>query len=90
MLLTSVSGEYGQILIHGVRTELLKAQARELGIPLQIIEMRDTPSMEAYAYQMKERFVEMEKQGVTHIIYGDIFLEDLRLYRETLLSGTSI
>lgn len=81
-LLTSVNEHYGRVSMHGVRTELLTAQADRLGVPVHRLNLPGDVSMDVYNARMQETLQLFQEQGVTHSIFGDIFLEDLRLYRE--------
>ena len=85
-LLTSVSQEFQRISMHGVRTELLEQQAQSIGIPLEIMQIPEMPTMEVYEDVMNKTLSKLKKEGVTHSIFGDIFLEDLRKYREEQLA----
>lgn len=85
-LLTSISQKYQRISMHGVRVELLEVQARSLGIPLVKMEIPDMPSMEVYENTMRETLMKLKEEGATTSIFGDIFLEDLRNYRENKLA----
>mgnify|MGYP003675908648 CR=1 FL=1 len=85
-LLTSISQKYQRISMHGVRSELLEMQAKNIGIPLVKMEIPDMPSMEVYEKTMRETLSELKREGITASIFGDIFLEDLRTYRETKLA----
>ncbi|WP_395045836.1 diphthine--ammonia ligase [Flavobacterium sp.] len=85
-LLTSVNKKYNRISMHGVRTELLEQQAESIGSPLHIMEIPEMPSMEDYEEVMRETLTKFKEKGVTHSIFGDIFLEDLRKYREEKLA----
>ena len=85
-LLTSVNKKYNRISMHGVRTELLEQQAKSIGLPLHIMEIPEMPSMEDYEKVMQETLTKFKEKGVTHSIFGDIFLEDLRKYREEKLA----
>lgn len=89
-LLTSVNDAYGRVSMHGVRTELMVAQADRLGIPLRLLRLAGNVSMEAYDARMQQELLELTQQGNTHSIFGDIFLEDLRIYRETQLQRVSL
>ncbi|KPH12249.1 diphthine--ammonia ligase [Chryseobacterium sp. ERMR1:04] len=84
-LLTSVNEEFQRISMHGVHIDLLQQQASSLGIPLKIMQIPKEPSMEQYREIMNKTMTEIQSQGVTHSIFGDIFLEDLRKYREEQL-----
>ncbi|MGI8547416.1 MAG: diphthine--ammonia ligase [Gemmatimonadaceae bacterium] len=81
-LLTTVNARHDRVSMHGVRTELLGAQARSLRIPLVKVLTPDTPTMEAYEHAMGEALEQLRQEGATATIFGDIFLEDLRAYRE--------
>ncbi|MCR4029436.1 MULTISPECIES: diphthine--ammonia ligase [Flavobacterium] len=85
-LLTSVNEKYQRISMHGIRVELLQAQAESIAIPLKIMEIPEMPSMEVYEDVMTKTLSELKSNGITHSVFGDIFLEDLRLYRENQLA----
>lgn len=85
-LLTSVNQQLQRISMHGVRVELLEQQAKSLGLPLEIMQIPEIPTMEAYENVMNETLTKLKNQGVTHSIFGDILLEDLRKYREDQLA----
>lgn len=85
-LLTSVNEHYERISMHGVRKELLIQQAQSIGLPLEIMCIPEMPSMEIYEEIMTTTLVNLKQQGITHSIFGDIFLEDLRQYREDKLA----
>ncbi|MGE6352900.1 diphthine--ammonia ligase [Flavobacterium sp. NPDC079362] len=88
-LLTSVNQEFQRISMHGVRIELLEAQAKSIGLPLKILQIPEMPTMEVYENVMTETLIELKNQGITHSVFGDIFLEDLRKYREDQLAKIS-
>ncbi|MVM40246.1 diphthine--ammonia ligase [Spirosoma sp. HMF3257] len=89
-LLTSINDQHGRISMHGVRTDLLIAQADRLGLPLQLLRLAGDVSMETYNAQMQETLQLVREQGITHSIFGDIFLEDLRQYRESQLKRVNL
>lgn len=89
-LLTSVNEQFGRVSMHGVRTELLNAQANRLQLPLQTLQLPGDVSMESYDVRMHTLLQTLQQQGVTHSIFGDIFLEDLRQYRETQLQRANL
>ena len=89
-LLTSVNEHYGRVSMHGVRMELMEAQAECLQLPIQMMRLAGDVSMETYNAQMEKLLQEFARQGVTHSIFGDIFLEDLRQYRETQLQRVNL
>lgn len=84
-LLTSVNSEFQRVSMHGVRVELLQKQAENLNLPLQIVEFSESPTMEEYEATMQKTLEKLRENGNTHSIFGDIFLEDLRKYREDKL-----
>jgi uncharacterized protein (TIGR00290 family) len=84
-LLTNVNAAYNQISMHGVRRELLEAQAIAAGIPLTTIELPEQPDMLVYETLLNTKLKELKAEGFTHTIFGDIFLQDLRRYREDKL-----
>lgn len=86
-LLTSINEEFQRISMHGVPVSLLEKQAESLGIPLIKMELPKEPSMEEYQEIMNKTMAEIQSQGITHSVFGDIFLEDLRKYREDQLNA---
>lgn len=86
-LLTSINKEFGRISMHGVRASLLEKQAESLEFPLIKMELPKEPSMEEYREIMAQTMNAIQSQGVTHSVFGDIFLEDLRKYRENQLES---
>lgn len=88
-LLTTVNKNFKRILMHGIREELLDLQAASVGIPL-IKVMMDEGTNTEYEQQMEKALSELKKEGIQHVIYGDIFLEDLRAYREQTLSKSGM
>jgi uncharacterized protein (TIGR00290 family) len=85
-LFTTINASFDRISQHGVRSQLLKEQARSIDIPLKTVSLPDTPTMESYNRIMKQALSGFKKEGLTHSIFGDIFLEDLRQYREDRLA----
>ena len=82
-LLTTVSKQYERISHHGVRVELLEQQAAALGIPLHIIYLHHVNcSLEDYEAVMKKAMLEYKDNDVLTVAFGDVFLQDLRDYRE--------
>lgn len=84
-LLTTISHEYGRIVMHGVREELLEAQAKAMGLPLNRIYLAPSPNDDAYKAAMAEALGKLEEEGIRTAAFGDIFLEDLKQYREEQL-----
>lgn len=86
-LLTIINKEFQRISMHGVSVSLLEKQAESLGFPLIKLELPKAPSMEEYQELMNSTMNKIKSHGVTHSIFGDIFLEDLRKYREEQLQS---
>lgn len=89
-LLTNVNTFHNRISMHGVRRELLEAQAGSIGIPLHTVELPEQPGMDEYEQAMMEKIAFLKGGGCTHALFGDIFLEDLRRYREEKLQSANI
>ena len=89
-LLTSVNAAYNRVSMHGVRIELLEQQAKEIGIPLKQIRLPEMPGMEDYNREMFTMMKQFKDEGIDYSIFGDIFLEDLKLYREKQLALVEI
>lgn len=89
-LLTSITSRYDRISVHGVRRSMLEAQVDRLGLPLFEITLDPNSTNEAYetAFHAALGQIRKELPEVTHIAFGDLFLEDVRAYRERLLAGT--
>lgn len=85
-LLTSVNQQFQRISMHGVRVELLEQQAESIGIPLEIMQIPEMPTMEVYENVMQKTLEKLKNKRITHSVFGDIFLEDLRQYREEKLA----
>lgn len=84
-LVTTVNSEVDRISMHGTRKRLLELQAESLQIPLQIIPLQGNLSMTSYNEVIRNYTTKLLKEGFTQSIFGDIFLEDLRDYREKQL-----
>jgi len=81
-LLTTVTEEYERISMHGVRNELLEQQAESIGLPLEKMYITKKADNEQYMTRMEKKLLEHKDNGISLVAYGDIFLEDLRKYRE--------
>src|SRR5256714_4949808 len=89
-LMTTVNQLYQRIAIHAVRLELLQRQAEAVGLPLHIIDLPCPCSNSQYEAVM-EKFIEQSKRkGIECMAFGDLFLADIKEYREAKLSGTGI
>jgi uncharacterized protein (TIGR00290 family) len=89
-LLTSVTREYERISVHGVRRSMLEAQVQRLGLPLFEIALSPNCTNDAYEAAFRSALEEIKRElpDVAHIAFGDLFLEDVRAYRERLLEGS--
>ena len=85
-LLTTITEEYDRISMHGVRRALLERQAESLGLPLHAVLIPPQCINATYEARMKEALAEHFARSVRHVAFGDIFLEDLRVYREKNLA----
>jgi uncharacterized protein (TIGR00290 family) len=89
-LLTTVTRDYDRISMHGVRRVLLELQAASLGLPLHQILISKDASNEEYESKMAEAFAEYRAKGIDTVIFGDLFLEDIRAYREQFLARNNM
>ena len=85
-LVTVVSAKYQRIAQHGVRLELLEQQAQTIGIPLHKLIMSDWPTMETYDKMTADALHNFKQKNIHYAVFGDIFLADLRKYREEKLA----
>ena len=83
---TRLSDTYRRINHHGVREELLDEQSRSLGLPLEKMFLPESASNTVYEAQMREVLTRYKARGVGAVVFGDIFLEDLRRWREEELA----
>lgn len=85
-LLTTINKEREKVVMHGVREELLDAQANAMDIPLRKIYLPEAPEDDVYKKVMQSELEKLKKDGVVHAAFGDIHLEDLKKYREEQLA----
>ena len=88
--LTTVTETFGRVSMHGVREELLQMQLAAVGLPAIVVHIPFPCPNETYEQKMAAVMDEAKASDVTYIIFGDLFLEDVRAYRERLFSGTGI
>jgi len=88
--LTTVTETFERVSIHGVRQEILRAQCEAAGLPQRIVPIPYPCPNEIYEARMGEAVAAAVRDGITHMIFGDLFLADIRAYREAKLAGTSI
>jgi uncharacterized protein (TIGR00290 family) len=89
-LLTTMNEEFDRVAMHAVRRTLLEAQAHAAGVPLRTIPLPWPCSNEDYEARMRTAVSEAVEEGFTHVAFGDLFLEDVRRYREDKLAGTGL
>jgi len=89
-LVTTINDAADRISMHGVRVELLIRQAESIGIPLYQIRLPEMPDMETYDNTMRRHLEFFKEEGITHSIFGDIFLEDLKQYRDERLAEAGL
>jgi uncharacterized protein (TIGR00290 family) len=89
-LLTTVNAAVNRVAMHAVRAELLQAQAAALGLPLTIVPIPSPCPNEVYEAAMGKAVARAVADGFTHVAFGDLFLADIRRYREEKLRGTGL
>ena len=89
-LLTTFNEAFDRVAMHAVRRELVEAQAAAAGLPLVPVMLPYPCSNSVYEERMKAAVAEAKSKGVTHVAFGDLFLEDIREYRIRLLEGTGV
>jgi uncharacterized protein (TIGR00290 family) len=89
-LLTSFNSTTDRVSMHGIRRSLLQQQAASLKLPLHTLELPGSPGMEAYEGALRGLHRSLKEEGYSHAVYGDIFLEDLKSYREALLARDNL
>jgi len=89
-LLTTITREFDRVAMHGVRRELLEAQASTAALPLWKLEIPTPCSNDDYDAVMRAAVARAVTEGIECIAFGDLFLEDIRRYREDRLAGTGI
>jgi uncharacterized protein (TIGR00290 family) len=89
-LLTTVTEAFGRVSIHGVREDLLRRQAWEAGLPLRTVSIPHPCSNAAYEEALLAELDRARGEGITHVVFGDLFLEDIREYRERLLGRAGL
>lgn len=89
-LVTTINSHYNRVTMHGLRRELLNAQIKSLDIPFTTIELPEQPDMKTYEDIMHKSVNKLKTNGFTHTAFGDIFLEDLKQYRENQFAELNI
>jgi uncharacterized protein (TIGR00290 family) len=88
--LTTVTETFARVSMHGVREEIMRAQHRAAGLASVTVPIPYPCPNEVYEERMAAALDEARRRDITHIIFGDLFLEDVRAYRERKLAGTGI
>ncbi|MGY3607285.1 MULTISPECIES: Dph6-related ATP pyrophosphatase [unclassified Bradyrhizobium] len=88
--LTTVTETLERVAIHGVRQQILRAQCEAAGLPQRIVPIPHPCPNDVYEARMGEAVAQAVAEGITHMIFGDLFLADIRAYREQKLVGTGI
>lgn len=89
-LVTTKNEAVQRVSMHGVRSDLMEQQARSIGIPLHWISLPDTPTMSSYEDALQKGMQPILASGIQDCVFGDIFLEDLREYREEKLAEWNV
>jgi uncharacterized protein (TIGR00290 family) len=85
-LLTTVTRDYDRISMHGVRRVLLERQAASLGLPLHEVFITKDATNQEYEAKMEEAFSTYRERGIDAVVFGDLFLEEIRAYRDQFLA----
>ena len=86
-LLTTINQTYSRVAMHAVRESLVEMQAAAVGLPLIKVPIPSPCTNEIYERAMGEAMARARAEGVWHVVFGDLFLEDIRAYREKQLGG---
>lgn len=89
-LLTTITGTFDRVAMHGTREAILDAQAERIGMPIHKVKIPWPCTNEIYESTMGSAFEQLKADGITHIIFGDLYLEDIRSYREASVDGTGL
>ena len=89
-LLTTMNEQFDRVAMHAVRRQLLEAQAEAAGVPLRMVQLPWPCSNEQYEHRMRAAVSQAVSEGFTHVAFGDLFLEDVRRYREEKLAGSGL
>jgi uncharacterized protein (TIGR00290 family) len=89
-LLTTVTEEYNRISMHGIREELLWEQSYSIDLPLEKVSLQPDCSNEIYEKQIEKVLLKYIEKGITGVAFGDIFLEEVRKYRENQLKRVNL
>jgi uncharacterized protein (TIGR00290 family) len=84
-LLSVIDAQTQKVTMHGLDVRLLIKQAEAINLPIEVLKMPEMPSNEVYKQLLSEKYEAFKQEGIHEVVYGDLFLEDLRLYREKQL-----
>ena len=89
-LLTTITEPFGRVSMHGVREELLAAQTKAVGLPVHRVSIPNPCPQDAYDAAMRRVLQDAKAEGITHVVFGDVFLADVRAYREARLAEAGL
>jgi len=89
-LLTTMNEQFDRVAMHAVRRRLVEAQAAAAGVPLRTVPLPWPCSNDEYEARMRTAVAQAVAEGFTHVAFGDLFLEDVRKYREEKLAGSGL
>lgn len=89
-LLVTVNADADRVAMHAVRRTLLEAQADRLGLPLHVVEIPASCPNELYERRMSDAMAVAKQENVQAVVFGDLFLDDVRTYREQSLAGSGV
>lgn len=87
---TLINTDSSRVGLHGVHENLIRLQAEAMGLPLAVLYLQTSESNDAYEKLLKGYYQKMSDEGITHVLYGDIFLEDLKEYRLRVLADSGL
>jgi uncharacterized protein (TIGR00290 family) len=89
-VLTTINEAYERVAMHGVRDSVLDQQVAALGLPVLKVRLPDHCADDIYQQRMAQACAQLTAQGVRHVVFGDLFLEDIRAYRERQLAAAGM
>ena len=89
-LITTMNEQFDRVAMHAVRRQLVEAQASAVGLPLRTIPLPWPCTNQQYEERMRDAVARAVSDGFTHVAFGDLFLEDVRRYREEKLAGSGL
>jgi len=89
-LLTTINEQFDRVAMHAVRTDLLRRQAESVGLPLRLVSLPFPCGNDVYEERLRGAIGAAQADGIEGIAFGDLFLTDVRQYRERMMEGTGI